>query len=53
MKGIINITIEELKNYLKELMKIIEIGKMYQIDGKGYNLTITPINIFKLLYVLL
>ena len=53
MKGIINITIEELKNYLKELMKIIEIGKMYQIDGNGYNLIITSINIFKLLYVLL
>ena len=52
MKGIINLTIEELKNYLKELMKIIEIGKMYQIDGNGYNLIITSINIFKLIFFL-
>ena len=44
MKGKIDVMKEELKNNLDDLMKIIEIGKKYEINGNNYNLTITPIN---------
>ena len=44
MKGKINKTKEELENSLDELMNDIEIGKKYEINGKDYNITITPIN---------
>ena len=40
----INTTREELKQYLDELMTIIEIKKNYKIYGNDYNITIDPIN---------
>ena len=40
----INTTTEELKQYLDELMTIIEIKKNYKIYGNDYNITIDPIN---------
>ena len=52
IKGKINKTKEELQENLNELMKIIEIGKKYEINGDDYNVTITPINdTFKSTYV--
>ena len=53
-KGTTNITKDELENELDNILKYIEIGKKYEINGNGYNLTITPINElsnFKLTFV--
>ena len=40
----INETKEELEQYLNEIMKEIDIGKKYEINGNDYNITITPLN---------
>ena len=44
IKGKINITKEELENHLDDIMKIIQIGKKYEINGEDYDMRITPIN---------
>ena len=44
IKGKIDIIKEKLENNLDDLMKMIEIGKKYEINGDDYNITITPIN---------
>jgi hypothetical protein len=43
-KGEINETKEDLEQYLDEIMKEIDIGKKYEINGNDYNITITPLN---------
>ena len=45
MKGKINETKEEFQNNLDNFMNNIEIGKIYEINGDDYNVTITPINV--------
>ena len=44
IRGNIYIKKEGLGNYLDELMKEIEIGKKYDINGDDYNITISPVN---------
>ena len=52
--GEIKLEKEELEDKLNEIMQIIEIGQKYEINGKDYNISITPINdlnTFKSTYV--
>ena len=44
IKGKINIGKEKLENNLENIMKIINIGKKYEINGEDYDIKITPIN---------
>ena len=44
IKGTITINREELENRLEDIIKIIKIGKKYEINGEDYDLKITPIN---------
>ena len=45
IKGKINKTKEEVENDLDDIMKVIEIGKKYEIIGNDYNISISPVDI--------
>ena len=46
IKGKININKEELEKNLDDIMNVITIGKKYAINGRDYDMKITPINCF-------
>ena len=45
IKGKINKKKEEVENSLDDIMKVIEIGKKYEIIGIDYNISISPVDI--------
>ena len=45
MKGKTNKTKEEIANNLPDIINAIEIGKKYEINGKDYNISISPVDI--------
>jgi len=44
IKGKINKEKEEVENNLDDIMKVIEIGKKYEIIGNDYNISISPVD---------
>ena len=54
IKGKTNKTKEDIQNNLDNIIKIIEIGNKYEINGDDYNILISPVNVidtFKTSYV--